>query len=203
MFDPTIHKPPRIDGFGYNKETHKGRELLNRNTKNILDQPNNQIPLWWTSKNIRDPNFGSTLVSPRDECAGVNKYHARVESMPVPASKSVNHAKKRSIDLHLPEKKTRTKLIESRKKEILPDISYDLDGDGFVGGRDYVVARRFDEGFKNALTKEEREKAIEAVKNVSKLKITQFFNRDMKTSLSGTLRLQEHSANSEFSLSVD
>lgn len=82
-------------------------------------------------------------------------------------SKSANHGKKKSIDLHLPEKKTRTKLLESRKKEILPDISYDLDGDGFVGGRDYVVARRFDEGFKNALTKEEREKAIEAVKNVS------------------------------------
>ena len=94
--------------------------------------------------------------------------------MPVPTSKSVNHAKKKSIDLYLPEKKTRTKLLESRKKEILPDISYDLDGDGFVGGRDYVVARRFDEGTKNALTKEERAKAIEAVKNVSKLKITQF-----------------------------
>jgi hypothetical protein len=72
--------------------------------------------------------------------------------MPMPASKSVSYAKKKSIDLHLPEKKTRTKLIESRKKEILPDISYDLDGDGFVGGRDYVVARRFDEGHKNALT---------------------------------------------------
>lgn len=82
-------------------------------------------------------------------------------------SKSVNHGKMKSIDLHLPEKYTRTKLIQSRKQEILPDISYDLDGDGFVGGRDYVVARRFDEGFKNALTKEEREKAIEAVKNVS------------------------------------
>lgn len=72
--------------------------------------------------------------------------------MQMPASKSVSYAKKKSIDLHLPEKKTRTKLIESRKKEILPDISYDLDGDGFVGGRDYVVARRFDEGHKNALT---------------------------------------------------
>ena len=67
----------------------------------------------------------------------------------------------------MPEKITRTKLIETRKKEILPDVSYDLDGDGFVGGRDYVVARRFDNGFKNYLTKDEREKAIDAVKNVS------------------------------------
>ena len=37
IFDPSIHKPPRIDHFGYNKETHKGRELLNRNAKNILE----------------------------------------------------------------------------------------------------------------------------------------------------------------------
>ena len=36
IFDETIHKPPRIDKFGYNKETHVGRELLNRNAKNIL-----------------------------------------------------------------------------------------------------------------------------------------------------------------------
>lgn len=47
---------------------------------------------------------------------------------------------------------TFTKLKEYRKAEALPDISYDLDGDGLVGGRDYVVARRFDEGFKNYLT---------------------------------------------------
>lgn len=44
----------------------------------------------------------------------------------------------------LPEKQTKTKLLEYRKKEAIPDISYDLDGDGFVGGRDYVIARRFD-----------------------------------------------------------
>ena len=77
--------------------------------------------------------------------------------------------------------------MESRKKEILPDVSYDLDGDGFVGGRDYVVARRFDEGFKNYLTKEERDKAIEAVKNVSYfcLKSIQLF-RVTRTNLYGT-----------------
>ena len=54
-------------------------------------------------------------------------------------------------------------MIEYRKKENIPDLTYDLDGDGFVGGRDYVIARRFDEGQKNYLTKEEREKAFQAV----------------------------------------
>lgn len=61
------------------------------------------------------------------------------------------------------EKMTRTKLLENRRKEAIPDISYDLDGDGNVGGRDYVVARRFDQGFKNYLTKEEREQAFKAL----------------------------------------
>lgn len=59
-FDSTIHKPPRIDHFGYNKETHKGRELLNRNAKNILCEEVN-IPNWWATKKIRDNRFRSTI----------------------------------------------------------------------------------------------------------------------------------------------
>ena len=56
-FDKDTHKPPRIDKFGYNKETHKGRELLNRNAKNILTE-DTRIPHWWGHKKIRDSNFG-------------------------------------------------------------------------------------------------------------------------------------------------
>ena len=47
----------------------------------------------------------------------------------------------------------------------MPDISYDLDGDGYVGGRDYVIARRFDEGFKNYLTQDEMSKAKKALED--------------------------------------
>jgi hypothetical protein len=42
------------------------------------------------------------------------------------------------------EKKSRTKLIEQRRIEKIPHQSYDLDGDGYVGGRDYVIAKQFD-----------------------------------------------------------
>lgn len=55
-----------------------------------------------------------------------------------------------------PRKMTQRILLEQRKKEGIPDISYDLDGDGFVGGKDYVVAKRFDKGHKMRLTEEER-----------------------------------------------
>ena len=54
-----------------------------------------------------------------------------------------------------------------RKMENVPDISYDLDGDGQVGGKDYFVARRFDNGYKNYLTSEEKNKAKQAIKDVS------------------------------------
>lgn len=60
---------------------------------------------------------------------------------------------------------TRTQLLEDRRKEGIPDITYDLDNDGQVSGRDYCMARKFDKGFKNYLTKEEKEEAIEALKN--------------------------------------
>ena len=46
IFDENRHQPPKLDQFGYNKETHKGRELLNRNAKNILTETN-KIPTWW------------------------------------------------------------------------------------------------------------------------------------------------------------
>jgi hypothetical protein len=80
-------------------------------------------------------------------------------------SRSVNNTERFSqgSKLYMQEKMTRTKLLENRRKEAIPDISYDLDGDGNVGGRDYVVARRFDQGFKNYLTKEEREQAFKAL----------------------------------------
>jgi hypothetical protein len=47
-------------------------------------------------------------------------------------------------------------MLDYRRKEAIPDLSYDLDGDGFVGGKDYVVARKFDKGLKNYLTPSER-----------------------------------------------
>ena len=60
---------------------------------------------------------------------------------------------------------TRTKLLERRKKEKIPDISYDLDGDGYVGGRDYVLAKRFDVDGDGKLNEIEKKNALEAIKN--------------------------------------
>lgn len=56
---------------------------------------------------------------------------------------------------------------ENRRLEKVPHISYDLDGDGYVGGRDYVIAKTFDKGSKGRLTESERKTAFEAVNNVN------------------------------------
>jgi hypothetical protein len=62
---------------------------------------------------------------------------------------------------------TRTKLLENRKKEKVPDITYDLDRDGYVGARDYVLAKRYDKNNDGKLDDKERKEAYEAInKNV-------------------------------------
>jgi len=51
----------------------------------------------------------------------------------------------------------------------MPDISYDLDGDGYVGGRDYVLSKKFDLDGDGKLNSSERKAADDAIRNVSYL----------------------------------
>ena len=60
---------------------------------------------------------------------------------------------------------TRTELLQIRKKEKIPDISYDLDKDGYVGGRDYVISKRFDIDNDGKLNEQEKRAAYEGIAN--------------------------------------
>ena len=60
--------------------------------------------------------------------------------------------------------KTRSKLLEDRRASIIPHISYDLDGDGIVGGQDLVLAKMFDKDKDGRLNTTERANAEEALK---------------------------------------
>ena len=60
---------------------------------------------------------------------------------------------------------TRTELIELRKKEKIPDISYDLDKDGYVGGRDLVISKRYDIDKDGKLNEKEKKNAYEGLAN--------------------------------------
>jgi hypothetical protein len=62
--------------------------------------------------------------------------------------------------------RTITKMKEDRRKSNIPDPSYDLDGDGYVGDRDYVIAKIFDANNDGKLDAGEKERAMHAIKNV-------------------------------------
>jgi len=61
--------------------------------------------------------------------------------------------------------KTRTQLMHEHRSEFIPDPSYDIDGDGIVGGRDLAIAKIFDQDRDGKLNKIEKSNAMEAVKN--------------------------------------
>lgn len=56
-------------------------------------------------------------------------------------------------------------LLAKRRATNAPDASYDLNGDGVVDQKDYLISRAFDSEKKNYLTSDEKEKAINAIKN--------------------------------------
>ena len=60
---------------------------------------------------------------------------------------------------------TQTELLALRRKERVPDISYDLDKDGYVGGRDFVIAKRFDLDGDGKLNEQEKKAAYEGLAN--------------------------------------
>ena len=72
------------------------------------------------------------------------------------------------------EKKTRTKITQQRRAERIPHISYDLDNDGYVGGKDYVVAKQFDKDGDGKLNEEERKAAFETIAKVRALKANKY-----------------------------
>jgi hypothetical protein len=65
-----------------------------------------------------------------------------------------------------PPKKTQERLFEERKRSNLPDISFDLDRDGKVGGQDLVIGKLFDRDGDGRLNTGERKEADKAVAEV-------------------------------------
>lgn len=61
--------------------------------------------------------------------------------------------------------KSNTELYEKRRKDNCPNLTYDLDGDGVVGGYDLVISKIFDKDGDGKLNEEERRNAEEAIKN--------------------------------------
>jgi hypothetical protein len=61
--------------------------------------------------------------------------------------------------------RTRSEMMAARKADQIPDMSYDLDGDGVVDSKDFFYAKLFDKDHNGRLNNDEREKAIKALKD--------------------------------------
>lgn len=70
---------------------------------------------------------------------------------------------------------TNTELSLQRRADNMPHASFDLDGDGHVGDRDYFLAKRFDKDGDGKLNAKEKAEAIAAIKDVSTLLIINHF----------------------------
>ena len=58
---------------------------------------------------------------------------------------------------------TRSELMQIRRKEKVPDPSYDLDQDGYVGNVDLVLSKRFDVDKDGKLNEKEKKEAYEGI----------------------------------------
>lgn len=61
--------------------------------------------------------------------------------------------------------RSRSELLQVRKRSTIPDPSYDFDGDGVIGSRDYFIGRCFDKDADGRLTAAERQQAEKAIMN--------------------------------------
>jgi hypothetical protein len=60
--------------------------------------------------------------------------------------------------------KTRSELLLKRKQEFIPDITYDIDGDGFVDHKDMAIAKMFDRNKDGILDESEKAEMQKALK---------------------------------------
>ena len=66
---------------------------------------------------------------------------------------------------HTPSVKTRSELLLRRRQEFIPDITYDIDGDGFVDHKDMAIAKMFDKNKDGILDDEEKAEMMKALKD--------------------------------------
>jgi len=64
-----------------------------------------------------------------------------------------------------PKHRTRTELLEARRKSKIPDPTFDLDGDGIVSREEYILSVKYDKDRDGKLCTPERDAALRALKD--------------------------------------
>ena len=133
------------------------------NNNNNLNNSKNQINNNNSSELLFNP---LTHFPPQYDIYGrikPNKYNLRYnilsqkDNIKIPWNKNIS--KSQSFI------QTRSQLLDFRKKQRIPDISYDLDKDGYVGNKDYVISKIYDVDNDGKLNEIEKKNAYEGIKN--------------------------------------
>ena len=144
----------------FNSTTYK-ENISNLNHNNQIQKQNSDNFLH-TVNGFNPMNH----VPPKYDIYGYLKpINKRREDMSILAHKDTIKIPWCEINSNLSGAMTQTELIAKRKKEKIPDISYDLDKDGYVGGRDFVIAKRYDADNDGKLNEQEKKAAYEGILN--------------------------------------
>lgn len=129
----------------------------NGNAYNML--PETQMTSSFNQLLHHPPKFDIMGQMKKQVNLGVNRYNilAEKDNIQIPWSNNLNQKPQSPM--------TQTKLFERRKKERIPDISYDLDKDGYVGEKDFVLAKRYDVDMDGKLNEQEKKAAYEGIAN--------------------------------------
>ena len=147
---PNEENLKKFSSTSYKDNTFNKKEEIAKNDSNLLNTINGFNPM--------------THVPPKYDLYGYLKpIEKRREDMSILSTKNKIKIPWCNKNSNQSGAMTQTELIAKRKKERIPDISYDLDKDGYVGGRDYVIAKRYDIDNDGKLNEQEKKAAYEGI----------------------------------------
>ena len=156
--------------FQYNTNENLANNL-NQNQKNLLkknitvkEQPKALIKNK-SSLDIQSSGFNpKNHIPPKYDIYGYLKpFEKRKEDMAILEEKDKIKIPWSMKNTNKSGAMTRSDLLNIRKKERLPDPSYDLDKDGYVGNVDLVLSKRFDVDNDGKLNDKEKKAAYEGI----------------------------------------
>ena len=145
----------------------KSEPIIPKNLKIISPQinPSKTLSQSKSALNIKSVGFNpKNHIPPKYDIYGYLKpLEKRIEDMAVLENKQ-------NIKIPWPIRNTnksgaltRSELMQIRRKEKIPDPSYDLDQDGYVGNVDLVLSKRFDVDKDGKLNEKEKKEAYEGI----------------------------------------
>ena len=156
--------------FQYNTNENLANNL-NQNQKNLLkknitikEQPKALIKNK-SSLDIQSSGFNpKNHIPPKYDIYGYLKpFEKRKEDMAILEEKDKIKIPWSMKNTNKSGAMTRSDLLNIRKKERLPDPSYDLDKDGYVGNVDLVLSKRFDVDNDGKLNEKEKKAAYDGI----------------------------------------